>query len=293
MRLLKYTPLLLLLTPFLFGGCTSMLLVKSSWSSSKIVVDGSDSDWGDTMFYIPSAQLTAGIRNDSKYLYLVLKTTDRRQAFQIRGLGLTVWFNRSGGTGKDFGIRFPIGHAMRAGFGGGRGMGSDSAMQNATFVMRNPNELELLGVNPNGPERLSVADLKGIQLQMRSTDDGLIYEMRVPLHKSAEDPYAINPKGDKIGIGFEGGKFERPSGFNPRGGRMGGFEGGGMGGEGGGEMPGGGMEGGGYGGGGGYGRGERGGMQREGGERFQTPKQIDFWLRVDLAPGPHTAPTIQ
>ena len=290
MRFLKYAPLMFILTPFLFNGCTSMLLVRSAWSGNKIVVDGSDKDWGDTMFYIPSAQLTVGVRNDAKYLYLILKTTDRRQAFQIRGLGLTVWFDRSGGAGEKFGIHFPIGRSGTPDFTREAGGESQSERENASFVLRNPNELELLGVSKNGPEKISVTDLKGIQLQLGNSDNGLVYEMRVPLHSSAEDPYAINPKGDQIGIGFVGGKFEPRSSIARRGGeggRFGGGEGmpGGEGGEGG-EMPGG-MEGGGYGG------GEGGGFRRERGEQFQAPKQIDFWLRVNLAAGAQHAPTFQ
>lgn len=285
MRLLKYAPLLLILVPFLFTGCTSMLLVRSNWGGKNIVVNGNDKDWGDTMFYIPTASLTAGVKNNSKYLYLVLKTTSRRQAFQIRGLGLTVWFDPSGGAGKDFGIHFPIGHQMRSGRGRGPNGEADSARQYASFVMRNPNQLELLGVSKNGPLKMTIADLKGIQLQMRGTDNGLVYEMRVPLHSSAEDPYAINPKGDQIGIGFEGGEFQRPS-FRGQEGRRGEYGGGeGMPGGEGGEMPGG-MEGEGYG-------GRRGGYSREEGARRETPQQIGFWLKVDLSPGPQHAPDVK
>lgn len=291
MRLLKYAPLLFILVPFMFTGCTSMLLVKSDWGGKGIVVNGNDQDWGDTMFFIPSAEMTAGVKNDSKYLYLVLKTTSRRQAFQVRGLGLTVWFDPSGGAGKDFGIHFPVGHQLRSGFNRSQGGRADSARQFASFMMSNPNELELLGVGKDGPVKLSVADLKGIQLQMRGTDKGLVYEMRVPLHSSPEDPYAINPKGDQIGIGFEGGKFERPS-MRGRGNRPGGYGGGeGMpGGEGpeggeGGEMPGG-ME-------GGYGGGRRGNFEHGERQNREAPKQIDFWLKVDLAGGPIKPPTIQ
>ncbi len=287
MRLSKYVPFLLLATPLLFTGCTSMLLVKSMWSANKIIVDGKDSDWGDTMFYIPSAQMTAGVRNDSKYLYLILKTTDRRQAFQIRGLGLTVWFDPTGGAGQKFGIHFPVGRFNGANFRKDFDSKQNQEQENATFVMRNPNELELLGVNPKGPEKLSIADLKGIQLQMRGSDNGLIYELRVPLHSSASDPYAINPKGDEVGIGIIGGTFKRPSSLERRGGRGGDF--GGEGGDGG-QMPGG-MEGDGYGG-GEYGGGDRGGYRGEGPGQFKAPKQIDFWLRADLSSGPYHAPTI-
>ncbi len=285
MRWLKYTPFVLVLIPLFFTGCTSMLLVKSAWSGNQIVVDGSDKDWGDTMFYIPSAQLTAGIRNDSNYLYMILKTTDRRQTFQIMGLGLTVWFDPKGGTGEKFGIHFPIGHTEGDNFR--RTPGQAQTGENSSFVLKSPNELELLGVNENGPVRMTVADLKGIQLQMRNLGDGLIYELRVPLHTSAEDPYAINPKGDQVGIGFEGGKFEPRGQFErPGAGRGEGGEGmpGGEGGVGG-EMPGG-MEGGGMRG------GERGSYSRAQGEG-QAPKQIDFWLKVNLASGTQPSPTMQ
>ncbi len=286
MRLRRYVPFLIALVPFLFGGCTSMLLVKSAWNGEKITIDGKDDDWGDTMFYIESAQLTAGVRNDDRYLYLILKTTNRRQSFQIMGLGLTIWFDPSGGTGEKWGIHFPI----------GRGEGemdrkpeSSDREANPSFVLRSPNELELLGVNENGPERLSITDLKGIQMQMQNTGDGLVYELRVPLHSSPQDPIAINPKGPQIGIGFIGGKFQSRGNYERRGGRDGfrGGEGmpGGEGGEGG-EMPGG-ME-------GGMGEGgERGGFRQQPGEQRQEPKQIDFWLKVNLAPPPAQAPPIE
>ncbi len=283
MRLLKFATFILAFTPFLFNGCTSMLLVKSAWSDSKIVVDGNDKDWGDTMFYIPSAQLTAGVRNDGKYLYMILKTTNRRQSFQIMGLGLTVWFDPAGGTGEKLGIHFPIGRTPGGDFNRQQ---DNRQVENSSFVMRSPNDLELLGVNENGPVRMTVADLKGIQLQMRNTGDGIIYEMRVPLHSSAEDPYAINPKGNQIGIGVVGGKFESRGSFEGRGDRIGGRDGEGMpGGEGGegGEMPGG-ME--------GEGGGLRGGNSREPGDQRQALKQIDFWLKVNLATGTPQAPPV-
>lgn len=280
MKLSKNLPMLILLVPLVLNGCTSMLLVKSSWNNNQTVVDGKDTDWVDTMFYIPDAQLTAGLRNDSSNMYLILKATDRQQAFQIMGLGLTVWFDPSGGTGQKFGIHFPLGgresgEYMRPNESDNR---DETQNQNPSFMDMTPNQLEILGVNENGPVRLTIADAKGIELQINRGPNGLIYELEVPLHKSPEHPYAINAKGKTIGIGFEGGKFERQE-KNGHGGGMRG-EGGGTGpggGEGGGEgMPPSGTEGGGM----------RGGRGRnfggEGGQR-QQPKQIDFWLKVQLA----------
>lgn len=269
------------------NSCTSMLLVKSSWNSDQMKVNGNDSDWGDTMFYIPDAQLTTGVRNDGNYVYLILKSTDRRQAFQILGLGMTVWFDPTGGSGKTFGIHFPIGRMAggqmsRRRDTGGMQVMADTSEMNQGFAMRTPNEVELLGVSPNGPVRMSVADLKGIELQLHTDRQGLIYELRVPLHASPDQPYAINAKGPQIGIGFVGGKFEMPAMRSERR-SNGGGEGGGMPGEGGEGVPGEGGQGypdeGGESG-GGYGTGGRRQFQQG---QFQAPKQIDFWLKADLA----------
>ena len=243
------------------------------------------------MFYIPDAQLTAGVRNDTNYMYVILKTTNRTQTFQVMGLGLTVWFDRSGGTSQRFGIHFPLGRAesgermqQQPQSGNSPTDNADNPdeneNQNSTFTGMMPNELELLGANENGPVRLTIADAKGIDLQMSHDRNGLIYEMKIPLHKSADHPYAIEPKGKFVGVEFVTGKFEgRNSGEGTR--RRGGDEGEGPGGEGGGEgMPGGGM--GGYG--GMRGGGGRGGRHFSGENGGEAPKQIDFWLKVQLAP---------
>ncbi len=142
MKLHRYIPLLLSFAPLLLNSCTSSILVKSTWNDNQIVIDGKDNDWGDTMFYIKDAQLTAGIRNDSNNMYLILKATNRQQAFQIMGLGLTVWFDPSGGTSEKFGIHFPLGRE-----GGGESMrrtesGDESENQTPDLTEMMPNELE-------------------------------------------------------------------------------------------------------------------------------------------------------
>ncbi len=281
MKNLKYLPVIAVFIPFLVNGCTSSILVKSTWNNNETVIDGKDNDWDDTMFYIPDAQITTGLRNDSNNVYIILKATDRRQAFQIMGLGLTVWFDPSGGTSEKFGIHFPLGrNGERGTMQESGGYDPDSSQNQYPGIQEmTPNELEVLGANENGPVRLTIADTKGIELQLNRQSDGLIYELKVPLHKSPEHPYAVNVSGSTLGIGFEGGKFEARENGGSGGRRTrGGEEGGGMGP--GGEGGGGGVPG--EGGGRGMGRGGRGRSYEEGGQN-QQPKQIDFWLKVRLA----------
>jgi len=288
MHLLKYLPLFIAFATLTLSGCTSSVLVKSSWSTNQIVIDGKDNDWDDTMFYIPDEQLTAGVRNDSNYIYIIFKTTNRMQTFQVLNLGLTVWFDQSGGTSQRFGVHFPLGRAERSGemnepqppnsSTNNAENPDEGESQNSSFVGAMPSELELLGVNENGPVRLTIADAKGIELQMSHDRDGIVYEMKVPLHTSPDHPYAVNPKGKYVGVEFVTGKFEarsRGKGMRHRGGDEGEGPDGGDGGEG---MPDGGM--------GGYGGIHGGGAEHGGGfraENRQGPKQIDFWLKVQLA----------
>ena len=103
----------------------------------------------------------------------------------------------------------------------------------------------------------------------------LQYELKVPLARSADHPYAIDTApGKAIGVGLETGKMQLRSLGNDRGG---GFGGGG----GGGGMPGGGRGRGGGGMGGGGGRGGRGGDPQQ---AVQPPKPLKSWATVAIAP---------
>ena len=100
--------------------------------------------------------------------------------------------------------------------------------------------------------------LQGLDVAFRTEQGSLEYELKVPLARSSDHPYAIETQpGKTIGIGFETGKLSEHVGE----GRSGGGRGGGMGGR---HGPGGG--------GGGEGRG------------FQPPKPIKVWTTVTVGP---------
>jgi len=111
---------------------------------------------------------------------------------------------------------------------------------------------------------------QGITAKLGNRQGVLVYELRVPLRKSASNPYAIDMgEGQFLGIGFE------TTGFSPEmmKDRPGGMEGGGSG-RGGPPQGGGGMPPGG----GGSPRGGPPGMQRGG-----QPEPLKLWTRVQLA----------
>jgi hypothetical protein len=121
--------------------------------------------------------------------------------------------------------------------------------------------VELIG--PDKDERctlaVAAADSQGVTAKADLSGGLLIYELQVPLRQNAQHSYAIalpaSDAGQKISIGFETGKRERPKG---------GFEG---------SFPGGGMRGG-------------GGMGFPGGGRGpsrEMSKELEFWANVKLA----------
>jgi hypothetical protein len=119
--------------------------------------------------------------------------------------------------------------------------------------------------------------MSGVDVAIRNEQGTLQYELKVPLARGADHPYAIDAQpGKSIGVGLETGKMPQRS-FGS--GRGGGFGGGG----GGGGMGGGGR---GRGGGGGGGMGGRGGGGRGGGGQrgFEPPKPLKGWATVTIAP---------
>src|SRR5262245_16223509 len=197
---------------------------------------------------------------------------------QIVRQRFTVWFDPTGGTKKRFGIRYPVvehgigGDDEGRGRGGGRRGGGRSGEPESSPEPSPGDRIDVLGPGKDDARMLTRDFARGIDVAIRNERGTLQYELKVPLAKSADHPYAIEAvAGKPIGFGLETAKAQqssfgggRPGGFGGGGGGMGG-RGGGMGGRGGGG--GGGMRGG-----GGAGRGP------------EPAKPLKGWGVVTIAP---------
>jgi hypothetical protein len=309
----------LFLLTALLQGCGSTVDVASNWSNSAVVIDGKADDWS-SLQPIKDSPVLLGMRNDQDYLYLCLESSDRQFRQQLLGLGMTIWFEPKGGD--KIGIHYPLGRGRMgpgAGYGapGGEipaggppdggpaevdGPGAEKGGNTPEIVK----ELEILGPGKNDVDRMPLIQAAGIEIQIGHSGGTIVYELKVPLQKSAKHPNGIAARpGSKVDVNFETGKFTPPenksgSGMSGGGegtgggGYPGGGQGGGMGpppgGMGpvdGGEPPGGGMPGGGMGG------GQRGGRGSEGGYggRKSEPKQFSLETEVTLASGPVNSTT--
>ena len=313
-----------LMSCFALQGCGTTVHVASTWSDTPVVIDGRSDEWSSSLSPIKDIPGMLGMRNDQEYLYLCLISSDRDFRRQMVGAGMTIWFESKGGN--KIGIHYPLGMTgMGMGPGarpggidgempsdappegpppgaGGREPGMESGM--GGDMLEVVKELEILGPEKDDVDRMPVVQANGIALKIGQSAGAIVYELKVPLMKTQNHPYAIaSDPGSKVDVSFETGKVTRPSGGPDAGGKSGGRGGegggppggGGPGGMGptGGVGDGGGPPGGGMPGGGGMRGGRRGGRGGEGGPGGgrAEPKQFKLKTEVTLASGRATDST--
>jgi len=268
----------LVLSPLTLGriSAAEKLHFDSHQRDGAIAVDGTFDDWTGNLEPLGSNPESIQVVNDGEFLYLRLTASEAGARRQIMRQGLTVWFDPGGGTKKKLGIRFPVVEYGESGGGGSEGYGRRGGADHSTETSSPADRVDILGPGKDDARSLTREHLSGVDVAVRSEEGILQYELKVPLAKTADHPYAVEAEpGKTIGIGFETGKAQQSS--DGRGGGGGGYGGGGGGGYGGG-MGGhrGGMGGhGGQGGGGGHRGGESGG--------YQQSKPLKAWATVTIA----------
>ncbi len=263
---------LVLLTVFL-TSCGPIELA-SLWRKTDVTIDGRAEDWQGALYSIEDKPVFVGVRNDADNIFICLQVADPRTLSPIMRSGFVTWFDPSGGNGRVLGIKFPIGMTIEPGEVNPEGP-RDRGGSGLPPVM-NRDLVEILGPEKDSVQRLKKDELKGIEVALESSNGFFVYELKIPMVKSPDTPFAVGAApGRTIGITFEtlAADRNRPGGggdMAPAGGGMGGYGGrGGMGGMGGGY--------GGRGGRGGRGGGDYGGKNSE---------PLKLKLKVSLAKQP-------
>ncbi|MCX6132560.1 MAG: hypothetical protein NTU47_01995 [Ignavibacteriales bacterium] len=193
-----------LLAGIVFSGCSKTVELTSRWTNQELRINGTGEDWKDATTLLAGPQVFVGVKNDKENLYLCLSTSNRMTQMQMLALGTSVWFDTSGRKSKMFGIDFPV----------------SGLMQGRRFpVQQNPEDLKRLIeaaqrqydiVGPGEGERHRMTDKqdKGIDVHLGYTNGTLTYELKIPLQKSADHPYAVgaNPL-NPLTIGVETGEY--------------------------------------------------------------------------------------
>ena len=240
------------------AGCDEAEL-QSQWPSKPISIDGADVEWPeDGQYFDEESKLLVTIMNDENNIYIRWLTRNPTTKMLVLQVGFTVWIDETGGTSKTFGVQFPLAQPKQRG------------TINPDFKPRTEMEDILadsqynLAILLNGLEGnrqtmpTTKAEELGIYPKLGLEKGYLVYELKMPL-SAARDGRQI------VGIGFETGSLERPSGQGSRGGGRG--KGGGRG-----------------------GKGSGGGNKKMGGNRGNhgggSPEPIEMWAKVHLAGKP-------
>lgn len=272
----KYSTIFIVLFCVLvMAGCNDTQL-QSSWRNREIIIDGSDAEWQDISVYFQKSKVVFGICNDEKYVYMCMVISDHQTEREIIGRGFTVWCDAKGGNEKVFGIHFPLGFQETKIQRNETGNDDEPGKREQIFQQMT-SEMEILGPGKEERVRMTAPGTQGVRAQFaHSSNENLVYELRLPLKPNTDQPYAIGADtGKTIGIGFEVAEADREAmkkrmgeEGEPRGGRGGG--GGGGGGRGGGRS-----------------RGKSSGSEGvspDGGS--SSHEALNIWMRVTLASMP-------
>ena len=245
----------------LFAACGNKQL-ESKWRTDEITVDGSNRDWADNLVYNRDNDIAIGIVNDETDLYISISSTDRAMIQKIISGGFTVWFNTKGNKDKTIGIRYPIGTLGAAprlpeSLKGHRNKNYPDEQPMESFRKR-WEEFEIIKDEENISLRIPIDNEVGIEVRNSFYEGMFVYELKIPLYKEQDSPYALEAGESKIiGIGFETGKMENKNRMNRMNRR--GISGGRG------------------------GRGSRGGGRMNAGNFPRTMEPLRYWIKVELA----------
>lgn len=225
-----YSLVLALVAMLFFHSCETIQF-QSGWRTEEIAIDGKSDDWREHLKYFEEENIFLGLLNDEKDLYICMTSADRIRQVQIMGRGFILWFDPAGGKKKAFGIRFPVGRQEFVPPSEDEGWPGERPRR---LPRQTPVELEILESGKDAPLRMKIEEARGISVDVTASLGMVVYELKVPLARGEETPYAVGAKpGATVGVGFEIPEMDRdarrqrmpgtgPGGMMP-GGRRGGI----------------------------------------------------------------------
>jgi hypothetical protein len=183
-------------------GCGSSREFVSSRPTQAIQIDGNSQDWQGSLQSFPDKKYSLGLSNDDKYLYLCFTTSDRQVIFNSIRSGLNIELNSPKDASKSYTIKFPVINA--AAFTKAMSAFGDEALQKEGIgflfqdILDNLTQFNLLQ-----KEMINTIQLKnefGIELKAGTTNELLVFELKVPL-ESAESRFSAGAlPGEKINV---------------------------------------------------------------------------------------------
>ena len=194
-----------------------------------ITVDGKSEDWRDSLTYFKDAGIAVGAFNDHEDLYVCVTSWNQEISLEAMNQGLTVWFGRGGGAEMRFGVEYPL---LQDRLGHDRPGPKEQA--DPLFAEQGTvSHVALRGPGADDRRILAVPDVPGLEVTAAAVNGALVYELKVPLVKSDQHPFAVGAAaGEAVDVTFETTSIQalrapRGDEGRARGGGMGGRGGGG------------------------------------------------------------------
>ncbi len=168
---------------------------SSAWRDRDVRIDGSDEEWQGQELPVSREHFSLGIMNDGDFLYLCLPTKDMSTKAQIGGAGLVVWLDPAGGKKRQFGLHFPVPNPPGA--PGTRRRPAQEPEKGAPppegqSQVEGQEAIGVLGPNGKDAQLVPLDEAGGIEARVGVHGDLMVYELKVPLKRSADDRYAPN-----------------------------------------------------------------------------------------------------
>jgi len=193
--------------------------LSNMWAPSPIKIDGKLNEWNDNFqAYNKSTRIFYVIANDDKNLYLAVKATDFTTTAKIIAGGVTLAINKQDKKNeKDaYSFTFPVienPQRLSGGFSNRieqRNAGADSELMKTIHerTILAAKVIKVLGVKGITDTLISIYNEHGIKAAINFDNDGITYELKVPLKlldlsvdEAKEMAYNIKLNGLQLNLG--------------------------------------------------------------------------------------------
>ena len=169
--------------------------LPSTWRTEPVAIDGMPSEWPKLELLPRGPEI--GVTNDDQFIYFLVSSGEE-VVRDLLATGLILWLDPNGGKAQTFGIWAP-GVTLRP-LPGASPVVADSP--GSGISAKTLDQFDLLGPGKNQRRLVDVTPAMGIELASATDEKRVMYEVRIPLAKTAERPYAVGAApGKTVGVG--------------------------------------------------------------------------------------------
>jgi len=233
-----------ILAGMILTACSPKIADKISWQSNPVIIDGKAVEYQHMRNYINETKMVYSLSNNSKNLYLCLKTSDEIMQRKIIRAGMEIWIDTTTKAKKQIGILYPLPNSHKMNLGEMQvPVNNERKMPDITKMKQmftlEQTSMQLVGFKHNISGLRHLEDNSGIKVKLNwDSTNTMIYEVVVPLKTFYSEPVSNSDSTKSFNLTIEVNGIampkmplgDRPGGGDDPGGGMqgGGMQGGGM-----------------------------------------------------------------